>query len=873
MPFPISMRLATRQWLARPLRPILCSLAIAAAVALIVCVGAAFDSIRYSLDAAIGQMLGVAEIHVRPAQKGTEARIPETMLLNLRARPEVEFADGRLQAQASLTKADDHRWFDIVGIDPKLDEILRPKVYLAGHALTGAPHEIVIDGAIADLMSIKVGDSLTFSPDGDTTLPITVVGITKRPSIELIAKPTMYMDLTTLAALRHTSPEYDVIDLKLRDSANIDDFDAYAKSLNHQLGNTVRVSPGTNSKAQLADETRSIQLLLSLLSTISGICAALIIGTTLSVGVQERIRQFGQLRCIGASRKQLVSFLLADALVMLLIGELFGILLGFLASKALVAYFPQFFLAYRLSFSSISIAIVNGCIATLLGAMIPLWQVTRVTPMAAVTSVSHQSRPRAVWIAAAIGLTCLAFQIALWLLTPKEYRFFTYIFLGQILIFLGWTLLGPSLLVLLERLGSRLIAPLFFLKPVLLRGAWSRTPWRTGAMISALMIGVTLFIAVSARGRSLLASWTAPARFPDLFLYSISPVSPTRLDLLKQDHPELIDLTSLAAFPVKLERTTLKNGEVLSNNATTFVAVEPQSFAHLIEMDYFQGDPTRAIHELEDGHHIFVTKEFYNLHNLGLGDKLTFFGADGKPAQFTISAVVSSTGMALVKNYFDMRSLFQDAAVSSVLGSVDDARKIFRLRDTNLLLLNIAPDQATPAHMVKLREQLSREGFQSASSVELKAGLKSLVTRVVDSLSVIAFGALLIASLGVANMVIASVHARRFEFGVLRAIGAGRGQLVRLVLAEVTLIGFIAGILGAAAGLQFAFMATQVDRLLAGVPTSFLATDTPVIFADMALYTLLAIVLTTALAWLAALAPALRGAFAAQRTLLASGRG
>ena len=287
-------------------------------------------------------------------------------------------------------------------------------------------------------------------------------------------------------------------------------------------------------------------------------------------------------------------------------------------------------------------------------------------------------------------------------------------------------------------------------------------------------------------------------------------------------------------------------------------------------MDYFQGDPTRAIHELQDGHHIFVTKEFYNLHNLGLGDKLTFIGADAKPAEFTISAVVSSTGMALVKNYYDMRSLFQDAAISSVLGSVDDARKIFRLRDTNLLLLNIAPAVATPEHMGQLSEQLTREGFQSASSVELKAGLKSLVTRVVDSLSVIAFGALLIASLGVANMVIASVHARRFEFGVLRAIGAGRGQLVRLVLAEVTLIGFIAGILGAAAGLHFAFMATQVDRLLAGVPTNFLATTAPAILTYMLLYTLLAIALTTALAWLAALAPALRGAFTAQRTLLAS---
>ncbi len=207
------------------------------------------------------------------------------------------------------------------------------------------------------------------------------------------------------------------------------------------------------------------------------------------------------------------------------------------------------------------------------------------------------------------------------------------------------------------------------------------------------------------------------------------------------------------------------------------------------------------------------------------------------------------------------------------MGSLSDAQSIFRLKNADLMLLNIVPPYATPEHMGLLREQLTGEGFQSASSVELKAGLKSLITRVVDSLSVIAFGALLIASLGVANMVIASVHARRFEFGVLRAIGAGRSQLVRLVLAEVSLIGIVAGVLGAAAGLQFAFMATLVDRLLVGFPTNFLAATFPSVCELIGFYLLMAMGMTMLFeAWLAAILPAVRGAMTAQRTLLASGR-
>ena len=82
---PVSLRLAIRQWLTRPLRPVLCTLAIAAAVALVVCVGPGFDSLR-SVREGLGQMLGLAEVHVRPAQRGTDARLPGGMLEQIRAR-------------------------------------------------------------------------------------------------------------------------------------------------------------------------------------------------------------------------------------------------------------------------------------------------------------------------------------------------------------------------------------------------------------------------------------------------------------------------------------------------------------------------------------------------------------------------------------------------------------------------------------------------------------------------------------------------------------------------------------------------------------------------------------------------------------------
>ncbi len=927
---PIALRLAVRQWFARPLRPVLCSLAIAAAVALIVCIGAAMDSLRYTIDHAIGQALGVADIHVRPAQRDTDARVSRALLEQLRARPEVELADARLLTSAALGAGEHQGVYDVVGIDPVLDETLRPKIYEAGGKLSGKPAEAIIDGVIAENMGVKLGDSFLFSVKSNPPRPFKIVGIVERPRLEILARPTLFVPLDLLIKDLGAPDEYNVIDLKLRESSGIDDYDVYAKTLGKELGPAYEVSPGTSSKARMADMTRTLRLFLTLLSTLSAIAASLIIGTTLSVGVQERVRQFGQLRCLGASRRQLAIFLLADAGVMLVIGQILGLLLGVALSAALIVWFPAFFMAYKLSIASIAIALLCGTLATVLGALIPIWQVTRVSPMAAVTAVANRARLSRVWLAGVIGVLFLIIQMLLWIVPgSRDVRVYSYVIVGIPLIFSGWCLIAPALVILLERAGAPILGGLFRVQSSLLRHSWSRTPWRAGAMIAALMIGVVLFTTVRARGQSLRTSMVTP-QIPDLVVKKIpslsellfKPEAPAtqsasqpsasqagsqpaaelatapsfsllsglrkaaslllpdagkEADIVartRANYPEIRELAPFDYFTVTMKVKQTQLGKILNDEKTTFVAVEPASFADMVPMDFAQGDPKTALKQLESGGYVFVTTEFYNSRHLGVGDKLSFRSADtkGTYVEFTIAAVVSSTGVEVVKNYFDLRATFGDKSVSSVLGSISDARKYFKFGQPTLMLINVNPAVVKSGGMAALRDRLAKDGLTSLSSVEIKQTLNHVLDRVIDGLSVIGLGALLVASLGVANMVIASIHARRFEFGVLRAIGAGRAQLVRLVLAEVTLVGVIAGVLGAGAGLTFAFMATRLDGLLLGFPTNFLDPHLTTAIGVAILLVAVAIALTTLLGWLASVIPAIRGATSAQRTLLAAGR-
>ena len=76
---------------------------------------------------------------------------------------------------------------------------------------------------------------------------------------------------------------------------------------------------------------------------------------------------------------------------------------------------------------------------------------------------------------------------------------------------------------------------------------------------------------------------------------------------------------------------------------------------------------------------------------------------------------------------------------------------------------------------------------------------------------------MLIASLGVANLIAAGIEVRKFEFGVLRSVGATKGLIARLVLAEAIVVALAAGVLGSLMGLQGVLAGQRSYKLLMGM--------------------------------------------------------
>jgi putative ABC transport system permease protein len=71
---------------------------------------------------------------------------------------------------------------------------------------------------------------------------------------------------------------------------------------------------------------------------------------------------------------------------------------------------------------------------------------------------------------------------------------------------------------------------------------------------------------------------------------------------------------------------------------------------------------------------------------------------------------------------------------------------------------------------------------------------------------------LVVAALGVMNSVLASVRARRWEMGVMRAVGITPGALVRLILAEGLLIGAVACLLSLVFGITAGWCGVGISQ-------------------------------------------------------------
>lgn len=105
------------------------------------------------------------------------------------------------------------------------------------------------------------------------------------------------------------------------------------------------------------------------------------------------------------------------------------------------------------------------------------------------------------------------------------------------------------------------------------------------------------------------------------------------------------------------------------------------------------------------------------------------------------------------------------------------------------------------------------ESYISGNMAKQKDGLSQLLNIVTMVLSAVGGVSLIVASLSIMNVMLVSVGERKREIGIKKAIGAGRGDILREFLVEASVLTLSGSILGVAFGLAISYIGVFIFGL------------------------------------------------------------
>jgi putative ABC transport system permease protein len=861
----ILWRLAISHLSVRKVRTALTVAAIGLSVSLVVAVTSGYKSMEASALKYLNHYMGTADAFVYPFNEG-QGLVPESVVDLLRQDPAVREASGRLITRRAMERAPDQTGpqksqdrldagatppeeenVQFIGVRHAEDSKVE-SIELTGGKWFDEGNYAVIDQAAEEALGLKIGD--TFSVPGLKPLSLTVVGTVHKPTFFAERSPTIYVPLDVLQhfTAQDNPPVVTRITVNLRNGV---DFQAFEKRWDVTLSgiNTnLRLRMRRDTAGELSKNLMGLHVISYFGGVASMLTAMFITFSALSMGVTERQRTLAMLRAVGAVRGQIFRLVVIEAMLLCLLGVVGGILAGMLWMNLLYWRLQEIFSAgVNYSLGGMAFAAIGSILTALAASLIPAYSASRLSPVDAMSVQAAPTRysPRIGW--AILGLLLISIDpilffgpvekilAALGFSDPDEtargVRFFGHFGIGLAGIMFGYFLLAPLLVWTIEKIFTVPIAAILRLPTRLLRQQLSGGIWRAAGTAAALMVGLATLIAMQVQGHTLIGGWQLPDKFPDIFISSS--------DLIPwNQQPQLANVPNIAPgslMPIAMA-TSLGDSKLAlayaaamaGRGSLLFCGVDPDQARTLVQLEFrdYDGNPLpedqqapaafRAAEELKKGRRIIVTDEFRQVKHLKVGDTVRIQTSVNGWQTYTICGIVWSSGADLIVSLFDLDQLLDQQTAAMVFGSIDDAKKDFGVTGAWLFAANLTGgvDKQTMLHNAQIA--LRDRGLRAGDVRQIKYAVEKAYYRLLLLVSTVAFSAMAVASLGVTNTVMASIRARRWQFGVLRAVGVGRGQLLRLVLAEAILLGFAGITLGLAAGLEMSVDARKLSGVVMG---------------------------------------------------------
>ncbi len=798
-------RLAAKNLWARKGRALTTTLAVFIGVALVAGTYILTDTINSAFDQIFSESLKGTDVVITAREpvkqeSGETRSFPAALLPKVQAVRGVSLAAGAIFTPGGFFKQNGDRigsQFSPKFISSALPKRLESLTYTEGRQPQTAS-EASIDQAAADTSGLELGDPLRIAGQRRAKT-YRLVGFTRLGNASFGGASIAQLTLPEAQRITDTRGRFEQISVAAASGVPAG---LLANRIESVTPPSVRVETGQQNANRLSSEIRDnlsfLRIALLVFAGVALFVGAFLIFNTFSITVAQRVREFGMLRTLGASRGQILGSVIAEAALIGLVGSLAGLAGGIAFAKGIQALFRAIGVdlptnAPVIETRTIIVSLVVGLSVTLISSLAPAWRSTRVPPLAALRegelAEPHGHGPLYALFAIVVSLLGVAAVLfGLFGNIEDSGNAAGLMGGGAVLVLLGVSLFSPRLVRPLASVTGMPMEKLRGLTGRLARENTQRRPGRTAATAAALMIGLALvtFVTIFAAGlKGSIASAVDRNFQGELVIQNSDGFSPI---------PSLAAATARSVPGVRtVSSLRITQAKVDGIGTERISALDPRTANQVLTLDWKQGSPA-TLRGLRSGQAI-LDDAFASSNGLGVGDSLKMLTKTGARPSFRVVGTVKDNADLIGSVVVTQASMARD------FGTTEDQYAFVKLVD----------GVSAAAVQDRVKAVLSKT-FPTADVLnqeELKSSQEQQINQLLGLIYALLSLAVIVSLFGIANTLALSIHERTRELGMLRAIGMSRRQVRRMIRYEAVITAMIGAVLGLILGVIFAALISR----------------------------------------------------------------
>ena len=411
-------RLALKSLWARKARAVATTFAVVIGVAFVAGSYVLTDTIFAAFDEIFGESLKGTSVVITAEnpvkqENGEIPTVSAALLPRVQRTPGVKLASGAIFTPGGFFDSKGEKIgnkFAPKFISSELPGSLESLTYIDGHRPRG-PTEASIDKAAAETSGLALGQQIKLIGQGSAR-SFELVGLTRLGGASFGGASIAQVTLPVAQRLTHKAGRFDQISVAAAKGVAAT---TLKQRIARRMPPGVKVETAKENADRGSEEIREnltfLTIFLLVFAFIAILVGSFLIFNTFSITVAQRVTEFGMLRTLGASRRQILADVVVEALAIGVVGAVIGIGGGFLIAMLLNGLLEAFEIdlpttGLVMETRTVVVSLLIGIVVTVLSSIVPALRSTRVPPIAALRAVraTPSRRRRLIGIVASLLL-------------------------------------------------------------------------------------------------------------------------------------------------------------------------------------------------------------------------------------------------------------------------------------------------------------------------------------------------------------------------------------------------------------------------------------------------------------------------------------